>query len=100
MARAILAKPSLLILDEAFSALDGESARSVMAGIKHYLPDAAWIMVAHRLMMLKDFDRILVFRDGRICQEGSFAELESGPGYLKDLLSSERRATESTRTGA
>lgn len=66
LARAILRAPRLLLLDEATSALDLPAERSVLAGIRAALPDAAIMLVSHRLEALAICDRLVTLVDGRV----------------------------------
>jgi ABC-type bacteriocin/lantibiotic exporter with double-glycine peptidase domain len=75
LARAVLDRPSVLILDEATSALDNLSQEYVLSNIKSLRSTV--IMVAHRLSTVAGFDRIIVLKDGRIAEEGNYAELMS-----------------------
>lgn len=84
VARAIVAKPKMLILDEATSALDNLSQRR----IKDTLDELACtkIVVAHRLSTVKDCDRILVLKDGKLVEEGGYEELIAKKGYFAELV--------------
>ncbi len=87
LARIFLRKPRLLILDEATSALDNTSERHVQAEIEKMQRDdgVTIISIAHRLTTLANCDRILVFDQGRIVQEGKYAELTTTPGLFRDM---------------
>jgi ATP-binding cassette subfamily B protein len=89
-ARAFLARPAVLILDEATSSLDIPSERLVQSGLARLLAgtDAARrtaLIIAHRLSTVETADRVLVVHDGRIVEDGSPAELISGGGRFADL---------------
>lgn len=89
-ARAFLARPAVLILDEATSSLDVPSERLVQAGLARLLAgtDAASrtaLIIAHRLSTVETADRVLVVHDGRIVEDGSPADLISGGGQFADL---------------
>ncbi|CAM3279830.1 Putative multidrug export ATP-binding/permease protein [Arthrobacter ulcerisalmonis] len=89
-ARAFLARPAVLILDEATSSLDVPSERLVQAGLAKLLAgtDAASrtaLIIAHRLSTVETADRVLVVHDGRIVEDGSPADLISGGGRFADL---------------
>ncbi|SER08994.1 ABC transporter ATP-binding protein [Arthrobacter sp. OV608] len=89
-ARAFLARPAVLILDEATSSLDIPSERLVQNGLARLLAgtDAARrtaLIIAHRLSTVETADRVLVVHDGRIVEDGSPAELIGGGGRFADL---------------
>lgn len=89
-ARAFLARPAVLILDEATSSLDIPSERLVQNGLARLLAgtDSAGrtaLIIAHRLSTMETADRVLVVQDGRIVEDGSPAELIGGGGRFADL---------------
>ncbi len=77
IARAILSDRKILILDEATSSLDSISEQAVQKAIRSVTHGRTSIMIAHRLSTIRDADRILVFRDGRIIEEGTHLDLTS-----------------------
>ena len=80
IARAILSNRKILILDEATSSLDSVSELAVQNAIHSVTHGRTSIMIAHRLSTIKDADRILVFKDGRIVEEGTHTELSRKSG--------------------
>lgn len=76
LARALLKRPSLLILDEATSALDMENEARVREAIEHLHGDLTVVIIGHRLPTLEHADRVLVLEDGRIAEQGSWAEIK------------------------
>lgn len=89
-ARAFLARPAVLILDEATSSLDIPSERLVQQGLARLLAgtEAARrtaLIIAHRLSTVETADRVLVVQDGRIVEDGSPADLIGGGGRFADL---------------
>jgi ABC-type multidrug transport system fused ATPase/permease subunit len=84
-ARAFLADPAVLILDEATSSLDIPSERLVQRALRTLLADRTAIIIAHRLTTVEIADRILVVDDGRIVEDGSPADLRTGAGAYGDL---------------
>lgn len=86
IARAVLGNPDILIFDEATSALDNISERHIQQAMEDLMKTHTVIIVAHRLSTIKNVDRILVFDNGKIVQEGTYDELSTKEGEFKDLL--------------
>ena len=84
-ARAFLADPQVLILDEATSSLDIPSERLVQHALRTLLADRTAVIIAHRLSTVEIADRVLVIDDGRIVEDGSPADLIGGGGRYHDL---------------
>lgn len=89
-ARAFLASPAVLILDEATSSLDIPSERMVQAGLRRLLggfhgAGRTALIIAHRLSTVEIADRVLVIHDGRVVEDGTPAELISGDGRFAGL---------------
>ncbi|WP_395245899.1 ABC transporter ATP-binding protein [Agromyces sp. MMS24-K17] len=89
-ARAFLADPAVLILDEATSSLDIPSERLVQEGLTMLLADRTAVIIAHRLSTVAIADRVLVMEHGRIVEDGSPAELIGGGGRFAALHSAWR----------
>jgi ATP-binding cassette subfamily B protein len=70
IARAFLKDAPILLLDEATSALDGESEEAIRRALEHLMQGRTVIAIAHRLSTLRNFDRIVVLREGRLLQDG------------------------------
>ncbi|NLO90462.1 MAG: ABC transporter ATP-binding protein [Elusimicrobia bacterium] len=85
IARAILKKPSVLILDEATSNLDSSSEKAVQASIEKLLSGRTVVMVAHRLSTIRNADRIYVLHNGEISEQGTHESLLQGSGIYKRL---------------
>ncbi|HVK07782.1 MAG TPA: ABC transporter ATP-binding protein [Gemmataceae bacterium] len=96
LARVFLQNPPILILDEATSALDTISERQVQRAIGTARRDRTVIMVAHRLSTFLDADRIVVFDDGRIAEEGTYGELIARGGLFAELVRSAETGAEET----
>jgi ATP-binding cassette subfamily B protein len=79
-ARAFLADPAVLILDEATSSLDIPSERLVQEGLQTLLADRTAVIIAHRLSTVAIADRVLVMEHGRIVEDGTPADLIGGTG--------------------
>lgn len=84
LARAVASEPSMLLLDEATSSLDLDTEAKVHASLARL--GCTRIVIAHRLDTVKDADRILVLEEGRLAQQGTFAELSRKPGAFRDAV--------------
>ncbi|MGC9158454.1 MAG: ABC transporter ATP-binding protein [Terracidiphilus sp.] len=85
IARALLADPRILILDEATSSLDSESEAMIQAGLSQLMQGRTTFVIAHRLSTIRRADQILVVEQGRIVEGGSHAHLFSLGGRYYDL---------------
>ncbi len=84
IARAFLADAPILVLDEATSSLDVETEQKVQAATEELMAGRTTIVIAHRLSTVRRADRILVFEDGRVVEEGRHAELVAmGGAYAR-----------------
>ena len=84
-ARAFLADPAVLILDEATASLDVPSERLVQEGLTTLLADRTAVIIAHRLSTVSIADRVLVMEHGRIVEDGTPADLIAGAGRFAKL---------------
>ncbi|KFG10645.1 MULTISPECIES: ABC transporter ATP-binding protein [Streptomyces] len=84
-ARALLADPAVLILDEATSSLDVPGERAVQRAMSTVLRGRTAVVIAHRLSTVEIADRVLVMEHGRIVEDGTPAELIAGTGRFADL---------------
>jgi ATP-binding cassette subfamily B protein len=89
IARALLKNPPILILDEATSALDATTETKVQAALDEVMKDRTTFVIAHRLATIRNATRILVFRDGRVIESGSFDELVARGGAFEELARSQ-----------
>lgn len=85
IARALLLKPSLLILDEATAAMDTETERLISEAIDRLVEGRTTITIAHRLSTLKNCDRLMAIENGRIAEEGTADELLAKKGVYYKL---------------
>ena len=85
IARAIIKNPDILILDEATSALDSESELKIKEAIDKISSNKTLIVIAHRLSTIKNADRILLFKDGKIIEEGNHKKLYELNGEYRKL---------------
>jgi len=86
IARAILAKPQILILDEATSNLDTESEQLIQASMATLLAGRTTFVIAHRLSTVRRADLILLMEDGRIIERGTHAGLMATHGVYHDMV--------------
>ena len=86
IARAILASPQILILDEATSNLDTESEQLIQASMSTLLAGRTTFVIAHRLSTIRRADVILLMEDGRVVERGSHEELIAGRGVYHDMV--------------
>ena len=94
IARAVAAKPKILMLDEATSALDNKTQKKVsdaLDGLK-----CTRIVIAHRLSTIRHCDRILVLDQGRIAEDGTYEELIEKNGIFAELVAKQRLDTDAT----
>jgi ABC-type multidrug transport system fused ATPase/permease subunit len=85
IARAILADPRILILDEATSSLDSESEALIQEGLRYLMRGRTTFVIAHRLSTIRRADQILVVEAGRIIERGTHASLYAAGGRYFDL---------------
>ncbi|RPI14961.1 MAG: ABC transporter ATP-binding protein [Ignavibacteriae bacterium] len=94
IARAIAVNPKILILDDAFSAVDTYTEEEILSGLRDVMENRTTILISHRVSTLKNSDRIIVLKDGRIVETGTHASLIQQEGiyadiYFKQLLEQE-----------
>jgi len=88
IARMLLTDPKVVILDEATSALDTETEARLHAALRVHLAGRTLLIVAHRLSAVRQADRVYVFEDGQIAEEGGHAELMQADGLYASLYRS------------
>lgn len=86
IARAVYKQPQYLLLDEATSSLDAENERRITDGIARHFNGRTRIVIAHRLSTVRNADRIVVLRQGRVVEQGTHAQLVEQRGYYYELV--------------
>lgn len=89
IARAILADPKILILDEATSSVDTRTEIQIQKAMDNLMKGRTSFIIAHRLSTIRDADRILVLKDGDIVEQGRHEELLAKGGFYADLYNSQ-----------
>jgi ATP-binding cassette subfamily B protein len=91
IARAFLKNAPILLLDEATSALDTESEEAIREALTRLMVGRTVIAIAHRLSTLRQFDRIVVIKEGRVIEDGSPAALIKNGGHFSGLINKEAK---------
>jgi len=99
IARAILADPSILILDEATSSVDTRTEVHIQRAMLDLMKGRTSFVIAHRLSTIKGADEILVLRDGRIVERGTHAQLMEAKGFYHSLYAGQFRRHEALTAG-
>ena len=98
IARAALADPRILILDEATSSVDTRTERLIQGALENLLGGRTSFVIAHRLSTIRNADLVLVMDEGRIVERGKHAELLAQQGFYYQLYMSQFRPKEKTKT--
>lgn len=86
IARAVLANPKILILDEATASVDTETEKAIQQSLNYLVQGRTTLSIAHRLSTLRDADRLVVIDNGKIAEEGTHSELEALGGIYFKLM--------------
>ena len=98
IARAILADPGILILDEATSSVDTRTEKAIQEALLRLMKGRTSFIIAHRLSTIRDADNILVIENGEIVEQGSHAELLAARGAYYQLYMSQFKSLASAET--
>jgi ATP-binding cassette subfamily B multidrug efflux pump len=91
IARAILADPAILVLDEATSSIDTVTEIKIQEGLQRLMEGRTSFVIAHRLNTIRQADRILVLKDGRLLESGSHEQLLVKGGLYSELYRGHRQ---------
>jgi ATP-binding cassette subfamily B protein len=86
IARAIINKPSIIILDEATSSVDTMTERLIQEALERLVAGKTTIAIAHRLSTLRNADKLVILEEGQIVEEGSHSELLEKDGVYANLV--------------
>jgi ATP-binding cassette, subfamily B, multidrug efflux pump len=86
LARALMRKPSILILDDALSAVDTVTEEEILSGLRVVMKERTSILISHRISTVKDADQIVVLHEGKIAERGNHDELVEHGGIYADLF--------------
>ena len=90
LARGLIRRTPLLILDDCFSAVDTETEERILSGLKRVRSDHTTLLVSHRVSTARHADRIIVLDEGRLIEMGSHEELLAAGGFYAELEESQR----------
>ncbi len=100
IARAILADPAILILDEATSSVDTRTEIAIQSAMQHLMQGRTSFVIAHRLSTIRGADLILVMNHGRVIEQGTHEELLERKGFYTDLYNSQFATSDVTSQAA
>lgn len=89
IARAVLADPSIMILDEATSSVDTRTELLIQQAMNRLMEGRTSFVIAHRLSTIRDANLILVMDEGRVIEQGTHDELLEAEGFYADLYNSQ-----------
>ena len=99
IARALLRRPKILILDDSTSAVDTKTDAKIRAGLTAYLPETTKLIIAQRIASVQDADRIIVMEGGRIAAMGTHEELLEASEIYRETFTSQNKMGEETVDG-
>ena len=99
IARALLKKPKILILDDSTSAVDTRTDALIRQGFREFIPETTKIIIAQRVASVQDADRIIMMEGGRIAAIGTHEELLKTNDVYRDIYTSQNRASQNPAGG-
>ena len=99
IARALLRRPKILILDDSTSAVDTKTDAKIRAGLAEYLPETTKLIIAQRITSVQDADRIIVMEGGRIASIGTHDELMESSEIYRETFVSQNKMSEEAQEG-
>ena len=100
IARALLKKPKILILDDSTSAVDTRTDALIRQGFRKFIPETTKIIIAQRVASVQDADRILLMKNGEIEAMGSHEELMASNPTYREIYTSQNRVNSQEKAGA
>ncbi len=85
IARAIIKKPPVLILDDCLSAVDTETEEKILSNLKNLIEQSTSLIISHRVSSVKNADHIIVLEDGKVIEQGKHADLMDLKGYYQNM---------------
>ncbi|WP_459129710.1 ABC transporter ATP-binding protein [Guggenheimella bovis] len=95
IARALIRRPKLLILDDALSAVDTDTERKILKNLEKYRNQSTTVIISHRISAMKDSDQIFVFDQGELIEHGTHDELLTKGGLYREIYEVQNEASHS-----